>query len=59
MDDLFVPEPLHRDIMLSASTEEHSRFPIFHCIEMWNVIGDKLCSKPGRPQIIHKSVAMG
>ena len=23
MDDLFAPEPLHRDIMLSASTEEN------------------------------------
>ena len=23
MDDLFVPEPLHRHIMLSASAEEH------------------------------------
>ena len=23
MDDIFAPEPLHRHIMLSASTEEH------------------------------------
>ena len=23
MDDLFVPKPLHRHIMLSASTDEH------------------------------------
>ena len=30
MDDLFVPEPLHRHIMLSAFAEEHGRSPRFH-----------------------------
>ena len=34
MDDLFVPEPLHRHIMLSASAEEHGRSPRFHCPEV-------------------------
>ena len=34
MDDLFVPEPLHRHIMLSAFAEEYGRSPRFHCMEM-------------------------
>ena len=34
MDDLFVPEPLHRHIMLSAFAKEYGRSPRFHCMEM-------------------------
>ena len=34
MDDLFVPEPLHRHLMLSAFAKEYGRSPRFHCMEM-------------------------
>ena len=34
MDDLFVPEPLHRHLMLLAFAEEYGRSSRFHCMEM-------------------------
>ena len=60
MDDLFVPEPLHRHIMLSASTDGTLKVTLISQYgDMKLGQGTNRGSKPGKPQIIHNSLAMG